>query len=54
MPVRFMPVLHPVKSILLLGHAVLVAVIMAEPVSAADLVLKRERAAPSMIGPDSM
>ena len=41
-----MPVLHPLRSILRLGHAALVAVIVAEPVSAADLVLKRERAAP--------
>jgi high affinity Mn2+ porin len=41
-----MPVLHLVKSIRLLGHAALVAVVVTEPVCAADLVLKAERTLP--------
>jgi high affinity Mn2+ porin len=41
-----MPVLHPVKSIRLLGRAVLAALVMTGPVFAADLVIQGERAAP--------
>jgi high affinity Mn2+ porin len=46
MPIRLMPELHTVKSIRLFSRTALVALVMTVPVSAADLVLKAERAPP--------